>query len=584
VNGASWAVTDASGQPVPSQTVVLDERTRELPLLYLNSFNMTDAQRAAAEKLLANNADHVLVFHAEVPPVGMATFTAKAGEDATVEVGGTPAPVSRDAPPTTVQSDTYSLEFDGASGLLQTITNLKSGVSTALEISWGWYNSSVGGCTEYSAEVPASIRSPPCDVQKSGAYIFRPNSSTLFYPGAPQTPTVSVVRGPLVTEVYQKFSEWASHVIRLYEGKNFVEIEWTAGPIPMDTPWFPPVAHDKKNASKPLPNMWGKEVVVKYASALKSGGAWYTDSNGKEMVKRVYNKRGPSYPKPYNISEEVAGNYYPVNALMSLDDGVNELAILTDVSQAGASLADGELELMVHRRIQDDDSRGVQEPLNETMCGCNDIGADPGKMGAHGHEGDGGCVCAGLTVRGRHWLVLDTIANAHEARRKLSEDLNFPPIVALTPPPKPGQSETSARPSATFSALSKALPPNVKLVTLTNNYAHINGGKLLLRLSHLYAAGEHPTLAQPVTVDLESVFGKAGLKILGATETTLTANQPLATVEARRHKWATHMPNRAVAEHFEAIKGLAFEERVPFDFPQLTLRPMEVRTFLATFE
>ena len=44
-------------------------------------------------------------------------------------------------------------------------------------------------------------------------------------------------------QVRQVFSEWASHVIRLYEGKNYVEVEWTAGPIPMDTPWFPPVAH-----------------------------------------------------------------------------------------------------------------------------------------------------------------------------------------------------------------------------------------------------------------------------------------------------------------------------------------------------
>ena len=80
-----------------------------------------------------------------------------------------------------------------------------------------------------------------------------------------------------------------------------------------------------------------------------------------------------------------------MNALQALDDGTHELAVLTDVTQGGASIQDGALEFMVHRRVQDDDSRGVQEPLNETMCGCNDIGADPGKMGAHGREGDGGC-------------------------------------------------------------------------------------------------------------------------------------------------------------------------------------------------
>jgi len=50
----------------------------------------------------------------------------------------------------------------------------------------------------------------------------------------------------------------------------------------------------------------------------------------------------------------------PVNSLISLDDGKNELAVVTDVTMGGASMADGELEIMVHRRCQKDDSRGVQ--------------------------------------------------------------------------------------------------------------------------------------------------------------------------------------------------------------------------------
>ena len=45
--------------------------------------------------------------------------------------------------------------------------------------------------------------------------MFRPNSSTFFYPGAPRVPTLTVVQGDLVTEVYQTFSEWATHVVRL---------------------------------------------------------------------------------------------------------------------------------------------------------------------------------------------------------------------------------------------------------------------------------------------------------------------------------------------------------------------------------
>merc|ERR1719443_801665 len=134
-----------------------------------------------------------------------------------------------------------------------------------------------------------------------------------------------------------------------------------------------------------------------------------------------------------------------------------ELVVLTDNSQGGASLAPGELELMVHRRIQQDDSRGVQEPLNETMCGCNDINAQPGQMGAHGHEGDGGCFCEGLTVRGRHWLVFDTVENAHEERRQLQERLSFPATLAFSEGAKPVKTPT-------WSALETALPQNVRLM------------------------------------------------------------------------------------------------------------------------
>ena len=233
---------------------------------------------------------------------------------------------------------------------------------------------------------------------------------------------------------------------------------------------------------------------------------------------------------------------------------------------------------MAPRRLQDDDARGVQEPLNETMCGCNDVGAAIGRMGAHGHEGDGGCVCAGLTVRGRHWILFDTVESVHAARRTLSESINFPPLLAFS---------AAALPAAhrkPISALSQAMPPNVKLVTLTSNYAAHNDGKLLLRLSHLYAAGEHATLSQPATVDLSAVFAAAGLVITAASETTLTANQPLSEWEKRKHQWRTHSATAQAAHALKTIEASSFETRVPFDYPHVTIRPMEVRTFLATFQ
>ena len=89
---------------------------------------------------------------------------------------------------------------------------------------------------------------------------------------------------------------------------------------------------------------WGKEVIVKYKTDIGSHGLFYTDANGREMVQREYNVRGPSYPT-LKVSEPVAGNYYPINSMIAIQDDKNQLAVVTDVSQGGSSLKDGEIKL-----------------------------------------------------------------------------------------------------------------------------------------------------------------------------------------------------------------------------------------------
>merc|ERR1712070_1188069 len=268
------------------------------------------------------------------------------------------------------------------------------------------------------------------------------------------------------------------------------------------------------------------------------------------MVKRQYNARPSSYPSDYIISEPVAGNYYPINALASLDDGKTEFAVLTEVTQGGASLKDGSLELMVHRRIQQDDRGGVAEPLDETMCGC---------------RLDKDCDCEGLTMRGRHWLVLDTVEKANDVRRTLSERQNFGHTLAF------GPGELNTKQTA-FSALTSNLPKNIKLQTLTNNYASINDGKLLFRLTHMYSVGEHPELSKPVTVDLASLFGN-GYKITDVEDMSLTANQKKMDMEKNKMVWKTDVDPVMPAGDWVPTKDL-----------KVTIRPMEVRTFHIEFE
>jgi hypothetical protein len=136
-------------------------------------------------------ADSLLAFEARLPPVGYSTYTVKAVTE--------PVPATQKTARFTtkgvdthsyththahtdtltkgvdrVENSYYLLNFDAATGAVSSITNKRSKVTTPFAIEWGWYNSSVGGCTNLSS-VPNDLREAECDEQKSGAYIFRPN-------------------------------------------------------------------------------------------------------------------------------------------------------------------------------------------------------------------------------------------------------------------------------------------------------------------------------------------------------------------------------------------------------------------------
>jgi alpha-mannosidase len=267
--GVGWSVTDvATKVALPSQTSAIDARTHQLPLLYLNKYKMNNATVERELGRLANQATHVLTFNAPLPPVGYATFNCK--KEGGVGVGSS---ALRASTAKVVTNGVYSVSVDPAAGMVTSIKNLKSGVETSFNLSWGYYASSEGGCTK----LPNSTES--CNSQASGAYLFRPAIQHTFRTATTQ-PTLTVEEGPLVSEIKQTFSGYASHVIRLTKGSPFVEVEWTAGPIPVNGgPDVPPVDPE---SGKPDPEahgqLKGKELVLKFSSGLESKKTFYADS------------------------------------------------------------------------------------------------------------------------------------------------------------------------------------------------------------------------------------------------------------------------------------------------------------------
>jgi len=343
-------------------------------------------------------------------------------------------------------------------------------------------------------------------------------------------------------------------------------VEFTVGPIP-------------------IVDNWGKEVVVRYkASSLNTNGVFETDSNGREMMKRFRNKRSADFCPPNSEDckkslkhEPISSNYYPVNAMISVADENLELDVLVDATHGGTSLEDGSIELMVHRRVLHDDFRGVEEPLNETMCGCGDIRAAPGQMGVNGKLGDGGCTCVGLTIRGRHVLILDSKENARATRRLLGNEIAHPIQLAffendLIPNRRRLFANQSAIIRPTFT-----LPPSVHLLTLCSNYE--NG--TLIRFSHSFERGEHPVLSGAVKFSLKEMFLN---KIKSVSECSLSANQPLAKVSESlaQRVWKVTNDELVVNEEDDIITPR--RRRFLADDFLVTLEPMEVRTFWMQFE
>ena len=95
------------------------------------------------------------------------------------------------ADPTTVTNGVYTVKLNQDAGLIESVTNIKSGATTPLNITWGYYVSNEGDHVSG---------------QPSGAYMFRPAEQYTHQCAANQTyvkPTLEVSAGPLVTEIKQ---------------------------------------------------------------------------------------------------------------------------------------------------------------------------------------------------------------------------------------------------------------------------------------------------------------------------------------------------------------------------------------------
>lgn len=498
------AVWDSSGKEVESQL---------LPLLDVSVAVRKYHVKAYLGKSPKTTPSYWLAFSATVPPLGFSTYIVSSSKSAgATSVREDYKSESRKDGTIQVGPGKLKLIYSGNKGNLSQYINSKSLVKESVQQSYLYYRGDEGNQT--------------VNPQASGAYVFRPNGT---YPiKSDNKASFTVFRGPLLDEVHQRIKSWIYQITRVYKEKEHVEVEFLVGPIPFG---------DKI----------GKEVVTQITTTLKNNKMFYTDSSGRDFIERIRD-----YRKDWDleVNEPIAGNYYPINLGIYLKDDSNELSVLVDRSVGGSSIRDGQLELMLHRRLIRDDSRGVGEALNETVCISKK--------------------CRGLTIVGKYYLRIDPLGEGARWRRSFGQEIYSPLLIAFTE--QDGHDWTKLHlPTFHGMAPSYNLPENVAIITLQE----LEDGKVLFRLAHLYEVGEDKDLSVMTCVELKKVFPNKKIKKL--TETSLSANQERTEMERKRLVWKVE--GTSEEEESKVVRG------GPVDPAKLVvnLAPMEIRTFIIEF-
>ena len=481
-SGVAYSLKLASGQEVPSDMLLIPPAIRKLP-----------------ERV--SNTTHEIVFMAKIPALGFTTFFLERTSEAVLTAKARNfRPRSQEV--IKLKGKSFTAVFDASTGDLKSIS-MADGKLFNVKQSYLYYKGMAGNNME-------------ANDRASGAYIFRPNGTQPIPVG--NQVTAEFVRGKIASEVRQVVSNYVSQVIRVSPDSDFIEFDWLVGPIPVE---------DKV----------GREIISRFTiEEFKTDNTFYTDANGRQIVKRVKDHRETWQ---YSGTEPVAGNYYPVNSRIFVRDEKQgmQLTVLTDRTQGGSGLSDGTIELMIHRRLLHDDGFGVDEALNEP-------GFDK----------------KGLIVRGKHRLFLSKISEA-KLHRDLALSMYLEPQVFINS--YSDVKEYTKQVTTEWSGLREQLPANVHLLTLEEG----RNDSILLRLEHFYDSKDDPdNLSKAVSVSLSNIFKP--FTIVSAEERTLTANQLLS--EAKRLDWRS--------EDSGSVSMLT--PSLHAEDLTIELKPMEIRTLI----
>eukprot|EP01119_Soliformovum_irregulare_P017333 TRINITY_DN5131_c0_g1_i1.p1 TRINITY_DN5131_c0_g1~~TRINITY_DN5131_c0_g1_i1.p1 ORF type:complete len:1043 (-),score=336.35 TRINITY_DN5131_c0_g1_i1:28-3156(-) len=270
----------------------------------------------------------LLVFPAEIPPLGFATFNLE--ESATEN------------------SEEISLKFFTnekvtVNSFLQHSIEILPLSEFSVKIPWGEiFIGADGMLSALKLKDENSKLKLKQDFMKyssgGGAYIFAPNSEAENIEKTHVA--VRVIQTRVFTQIYTTF---------LSSNKNVVSIKLNVYHV--DGSEFLEMVTQVDIADSSWTN---KELITRFSTEISNGNQFWTDSNGYDIQRRKHNDKG-----------NIASNYYPITRSVALGDDNHHLTILVDRALGTAGLKEGEIEIMLDRRLGSDDGRGLGEGVTD---------------------------------------------------------------------------------------------------------------------------------------------------------------------------------------------------------------------------
>ncbi|XP_029940101.1 alpha-mannosidase 2-like isoform X2 [Salarias fasciatus] len=202
-------------------------------------------------------------------------------------------------------------------GLLQEV-RLRSGLTRKVQVQFLWYGTRTGSNRD-----------------KSGAYLFLPGDEGGQPYRSSEPPLVRVSRGPIFSDITSCYKHF-THTLRLFH------LEGHAG------------------RSLEISNMVdirsesNRELVMRLVSDVANGNRFYSDLNGFQMQQRRLLAKLP-----------LQAHFYPMTAAAFLQDAAGRLTLLAAQSQGVAALRPGQLEVVLDRRLLQDDNRGLGQGVTD---------------------------------------------------------------------------------------------------------------------------------------------------------------------------------------------------------------------------